>query len=137
MEELKKALVVLNDRVNADIAALTTKMNEETAVLSELAKPQQSPEFLAAKEKALALSKQKTAEFVKEDEYKTTQTVKNGKLQDAFYVEQGVLIQKHSAVWESVSKEVNEAKSQYEQNAQALAAHLIALNRYNTSMSIL
>jgi ABC-type lipoprotein export system ATPase subunit len=137
IEELKKALIVLNDKANADVAALTTKMNEDTAALSEEVKPQQSPEFLAMKEKALALSKQKTAEFIKEDDYKTSQNARNQKLQDTFHAEHGALIQKHQAIWESVSKEVNEAKSRYEQNAQALATHLIALKRYQDSLDSL
>jgi DNA repair exonuclease SbcCD ATPase subunit len=137
IEELKKALVVLNDKVNADVAAFTAKMNEETAALAEEAKPKQSPEFLAMKEKALALSKQKTAEFIKEDDYKKAQNTRNQKLQDAFHAEHGSIIEKHRAIWESVSKEVNEAKSLYEQNAQALASYLIALNRYQTSLDSL
>ena len=137
MEELKSALVVLNDRFNTEVAALTTKMNEETAVLSELGKSQQSPEFLAFKEKILDLSKQKTTEFVKEDEYKTAQNSRNQKLNDAFHTEHGTIIEKHRAVWESLSKEVGEAKSQYEQAAQALASHLIALNRYQDSLNSL
>jgi DNA repair exonuclease SbcCD ATPase subunit len=89
------------------------------------------------KEKALALSKLKTAEFIKEDDYKTAQNARNQKLQEAFHAEHGAIIERHRAVWESVSKEVNEAKSQYEQNAQALATHLISLKRYQDSMNSL
>jgi len=133
IEKLKSTLVLLNECVNADIAGLTSKMNADTAVLVEQAKPQISPEFTALKEKTLDLAKQKTAEFLKEDAHKTEQNQKNQKLLESFFLDQKALADKHQKLVDSVSKEVAENKSQYEQSAQALGAHLIALNRYKES----
>ena len=136
-EELKAALVVLNERINTEIETLNQQTKVRIVELTEQAKPQTSPEFEALKTKILELSKLKTAEFVKEDEYKKEQNARNKALQDKFYVGQGIVIDRHRLVWESVSKEVEEAKSQYERHAQTLASHLIALDRHKTSLDSL
>ena len=136
-EELKAALVVLNERINTETETLNQQTKVRIVELTEQAKPQTSLEFEALKTKILELSKLKTAEFVKEDEYKKEQNARNKDLQDKFYVEQGIVIDRHRLVWESVSKEVEEAKSQYERHAQTLASHLIALDRYKISLDSL
>jgi DNA repair exonuclease SbcCD ATPase subunit len=137
IEELKVALVALNEQMNKDISFLNTSTDAYAAHLAEQTKPQQSPEFLILKEKTLNLSKQKTAEYLKEDAHKTEQNQKNQKLLEVFFVEQKTLTDKHQKALDSVNKEISEAKSVYEQNAQALASHLIALNRFQTSMESL
>ncbi len=137
IEQLKADLVVLNEQVNADVSALNDGMNVYIERLTEQAKPQQSPEFLALKEKVLGLSKQKTAEYLKEDAHKNEQNAKNQKLLEAFFVEQKTLTDKHQKALDLINKEISEAKGLYEQNAQTLASHLIALDRYKTSMESL
>jgi len=130
IEEYKAQVSVLTDQLNIDISAINTFTNAQTAGLIEQAKPQTTPEFLALKEKTLDLSKQKSAEFVKEDEYNIQENAKNQIMLEAFFLEQKALADKHQKALDSVNKEMNEAKNQYEQNAQALAAHLISLKRY-------
>ena len=130
----------LSDSINChndELGFIESVYRHDLSGLTEQAKPQTSPEFEALKTKILELSKSKTAEFVKEDEYKKEQNARNKALQDKFYAEQGIVIDRHRLVWESVSKEVEEAKSQYERHAQTLASHLIALDRYKTSLDSL
>lgn len=136
-EELKSALVALDESVKIDITAITNEMNSAATILMEQAKPQTSPELVVLKEKVLELSKLKNTEFLKEDAHKTEQNAKNQKLLETFFTEQKTLADKHQKLVDAVNKEINENKSQYEQNAQVLASHLIALDRYKTSLDSL
>jgi hypothetical protein len=137
LTELKSALVVLNDRVNAEVAAINEQTKLATSDLVEQAKPQVSAVLTQLKTSCIDLAKQKTAEFVKEDMHKIEENARNQNILEAFFLEVNVLADKHRISTESVAKEVNEYKSQYERSAQALASHLIALNRYQTALDSL
>lgn len=137
IEELKTKVSSMTEQLSSSVTAITDKMNADTSALTEEAKPQSNSEIVALKEKILELSKQKTVEFLKEDAYKNEQNAKNQNLLENFFLDQKSLADKHQKYLDSVNKEVAEAKSQYEQNAQALASHLIALNRYKTALDSL
>jgi DNA repair exonuclease SbcCD ATPase subunit len=136
-EEFKTALVGLNERVNAEIVAINQQTVLATADLIEQAKPQVGPTLTLLKAACIDLVKQKTVEFLKEDAHKTEQNHKNQKLMEAFFLAQKELSDKHHISLDSVFKELSENKNQYEQSAQALASHLIALNRYKTGLDSL
>jgi DNA repair exonuclease SbcCD ATPase subunit len=137
IEEVKTIILETTNQLNTEVAGLTAKMTSETAGLELQLKPRVSSEIIRLESNLSELSKQKKAEFVKEDEHQTQQNKNAQKLVEAFFLEQKALTDKHQIAVDSVTRDLNEAKGQYEQNAQVLGAHLIAFNRYKTSFESL
>jgi len=137
LEEMKAALITLNDQVNAEIAALNDQLASETAILTEQAKPQVYPVLIELNTKLREVTKLRLEEKEKEDLHNKEQNLKNQALMQVFYEEQKALNEKHQTELAGMVKYIAEAKAKYEQAEQALKAHKESLARYSSTLGSL